>query len=422
MTSVVTSALLAASSAIGAETTCPPGEPCVVVTIVGDTDQVLEFSLADFDGAAAIRTNQTYDYRGSPSTNYPSLLPVRDLLDQLGTPPGAVSFVEVGASTAAPSSTLLGDDGDLDDPGPFSGGQIPSIYTVTGADGQRFGYTRGQRGGSDTNGDDTIVTTGDLKLTVHTTGKPLRPVVTASPQTQPTANLPVTFSVAVEDAPGLRYDWAFGDGTTLDDSSDATPTHQYLRSATATGQDSYVARVTVTGSDSSTGSSRPVTVTIGSPAPGTGEKPGTGSAPNADAPATGPDRSKGDTAGAAPSEKSGGTGNSAGAAAPQAPVSGDVPLASVPPETAAVGDGLVAVDGILLGTVDTAGQIVPAPEQVAAERTAAAARQAALQHRSPPWALVTGGLALTALLGFGALTETGWWRRLITRITRRPTA
>lgn len=426
------SALLVSSQAAGAGTTCPADEPCVTVTVVGETSQTTEeFSLADFDSATGVRTNQTYDYKGSPSANYPSLLPVRDLLDQLGTPPAAVSFIELGASTAAPGSVLTADNDDLDDPGPFKDGQVPAIYTVKGSDGQRFGYTRGQRSSDDSNGDDTISTSGNLILTVHIDGKPLRPVVTATPQSQTTTNKPVTFSVNVEQAPGRRYTWSFGDGTTLDDTTEATPAHQYTRT-TSTGQDSFTARVTVTGTDSSAGSSRPVTVTIGTATPGDGTRPGTGQDPSDDAPATGPNKSKGDRQGSKPSDTPGGTGSGTGdgasassgtpgRAAPdaQAPDAADAPQAAAVPEAQQQTDGLVSVDGILLGQIDSSGQVVPTAEQVAAARTAAAARQAASRRTDLSRGALLGLLALLGLVGAGAVSETPWWQQRVTQLVGR---
>lgn len=422
-------------SAVGAEP-CPSDEACVVVTVVGDGEPVTsEFSISDFERAPDIRERQSYSYRGSGSVLL-TVLPVRDLLEQLGTPSTAVTFVELDSSTAAPRSTLSTAAGDLDDPGPFDGGLLPAIYTANGSDGTRFGYTRGQRGSSDDNGADTIITPGDLLLTVHTKGRALTPVVTASPASQTTTNRPVTLGVDVEDAPGLRYDWSFGDGTTLKDSTDATPTHQYTRTTTA-GQDSFTASVTVSGSDSSIGSSRPVTITIGSPTIGDGTKPGTGSDAGADqgAPATGPDRSRGDTQGAKPSSGSGGTGSGspgtgsgagtgsgspapAGGAPQQAPEPGDTPLASDLPEAFIPSDGLVDVSGTLLGEVDATGRIVPTPEQqAAAERTAAAARESAA--RPYGWGPLVGVLGLLALVGLGALSETTWLRRRLEAVGRR---
>lgn len=419
MTMVMASALLAASSALGQDASCPSGESCVVVKVLGESSRTFEFSISNFDQAANVRTRQNYSYKGSGDVLL-TVLPVRDLLNQLGTPVADISFVELSSSTAAPRSNLVVADGDLDDPGPFAGGLLPAIYTANGTDGTRFGYTRGQRSASDDNGRDTIITASDLQITVHTTGKPLFPVVTASPSSQPTSNRPVTFSVDVENAPGARYTWDFGDGTTLEDSTEARPTHQYTRTTT-TGQDSFTARVTVTGDDSSTGSSRPITVTIGSPKPGTGSKPGTGESPDKGAPATGPETSKGDTQGSKPSKSPGGAGTGAtdtgSSGQPAAPRTDEVLTGSPQPELVQPNDGLIQVSGILLGQVDASGHVVQTPEQAAADRTAAAARQSAKQDFSMGPVLV--GLSLLALVGIGGLTETAWWRRRLDQIIGR---
>lgn len=419
MISVMASALLAAGSAAGQDTSCPAGESCVVITVLGSTTKTFEFSIADFDQANDVRTRQNYTYKGSGDVLL-TVLPVRDLLNQLGTPATNISYVELSSSTASPRSHLVVADGDLDDPGPFVGGLLPAIYTANGTDGTRFGYTRGQRSASDDNGRDTIITAANLQLTVHATGKPLYPVVTASPASQPTTNRPVKFAVNVETAPDLRYSWTFGDGTTLENSTDASPTHQYP-ARTSAGQDSYAARVTVTGGDSSAGTSRSVTVTVGAPKPGTGTKPGTGESPDPEAPAKGPGKSKGDTQGATPSPAKGGSGSGNGTGSDEgAPAPNEVVTGSPAPALALPSDGLTEVSGILLGRVDSAGTIAPTPEQISAARTAAAARQNARPtFDSGP---VVAAAGLVALIGIGALTETTWWRRrldqLIGRLTR----
>ena len=220
------STLPTAERALGAGDGCPAGQACVVVEVVGESPATHEFSIADLQRAPDVRTGQTYHYRSAPDVNFDAVLPVRDLLRQLGTPPSAVTFVELSATTSARASELVTADGDLDDPGPFAGGLLPAIYS----DGSSFGYTRGQRDAADHNERSTITTTGHLVLTVHTSGRPLHPVVTATPQTQPRSNQAVRLEAQVEEAPGLRYDWRFGDGTTLDGSTDARPTHQYRRS------------------------------------------------------------------------------------------------------------------------------------------------------------------------------------------------
>jgi PKD repeat protein len=289
-------ASLASSSGASAASACAPGEACVIANVVGSqtSEHIISFAQVRAGDVSALYATRARA-GGPTSSDTFSGLSVRDLIQlDVPLPTSAVTFVEI-TSPGYPTMTLS--QADLGDPGdagyPFPSGLLPAIFVD---DAQTLGYISPLRNAVDASDIQTGQAAGPVTLTIHTSGRLLAPVVTATPSTI-AAGKTVTFGVSFAQpaATALSYSWNFGAGADVPGLG-ATPSHTYANPGT------FLVSVTVTGADSSYGISKPVTVTVNKPPPATNPGGGATAKPTPK-PTTGPVTSSGSRGGGATSTK-----------------------------------------------------------------------------------------------------------------------
>ena len=391
---------------------CPSGQPCVVVQVLGDTGSdanPVVVTLADLANWTDVTDTQyfTRATSGGMATSEPFVaqgVSIRHLLQQLGVAPSSVTYTSIVGRTSY-RSLLSAQTHDFDDPTspdfPFQDGLLPVLWPIGSDDA--IGYLRPLRSDTDVNGPDFLETysEGELELTVHTSGTVLTPTITAQPRSV-RAGSAVAFTAAVEDPDAtetLSYTWSFGDGS---GGQDAQTTHRYTTPGT------YFAYVEVDGAHGSSGQSASVKITVlpgpstspprpptSTPAPGPSH--GTGGAHN---PTSGPVTGNGQHGGGAPQSSTpsesparGSATASGSPATSAAHSSGPAPAPS--PSGSRITGYLIAGFATTPGAASTAARNTPL--------TAPAARDGRLTRSVSGWLVAV--LAALALLAFGAHAE-----------------
>lgn len=400
---------LATSSTADAAEACLPTEACLVVQVVSTTDgttTVLEkryFTSSEITAwdQAQLVDQPAYYTRGPGGTlserpRPAEALPLRNLLASAAfeqDPLTKVKFSE-SAGTGVPTVLDQPDFGDPADPDyPFDDSLQPALYTTSTG---QIGYIRPLRGEDDVNSTDQFrIDPGEsATLTIHTTGKLLEPVVSAS-DTSVDTKATTTFTTTYAENPGTRvikWRWDFGDGSTLH-ASQKEPTHRYTTKGT------YPVFVQVRGANGSYGRSAPITMKVANP-PKPPASSGTGG-----------------------SGGIGGTGDLGGATGyipPYIPNDAPNPPSVVTPPTddlptTPVDDGLQQVEGfVLTGAGAEQGDSIPGT-QATAQPTQA--RELSTSRKIS--GAVVGALAVILLLGLGAEIETRWATTKLAHLRRR---
>lgn len=286
-------------------------------------------------------------------------------------------------------------------PYPFYDNLQPVVF-LSGSG--KLGFIRPLRDfDEDVNATDYFQVAGPLVLTVHTTGRLLAPSVASSKGTDLAIGAKTTFSVAYANKPRsrvLRTTWDFGDGSTKATKREK-PSKAYARKGT------YPVAVSVRTNDGSYGRSAPVEIKVAKPPK---------------APTSGP--GGGDGLGG-----SGGSGGSGGTLPPPFdPFEGDVDQPGMleeppfeqedPPTPLPVDEGLEPVEGYVLAGAEIAPGGTPETIPGTQNSTAPApATQTPVRQRVATWVVAT--LAVAALVGLGAASETRWFRTRLRHLRRR---
>ncbi|CAB4690802.1 MAG: hypothetical protein F2667_02100 [Actinobacteria bacterium] len=403
-------ASLVALAAPVAAATCPDGGPCVVVEVVGSVSETRTYSaqevvdLTDLVDAPYLLRDEAGVERSPDTRTWTSLQALVDAMAPLSH--DLVTYTEV---IDEQGTSLRLDEHALDDPGSngFEDALMPAV-SFSGSSGGQGGaitYLRPLRDDQDVNVSAQanrkgyFQTDAALRIVVHTSGRLLRPVVTATEVTRAgVAANTYDLTASVPDAPaGLTYDWALGDGDT---SSVAAPRHTY----DATDRSTYYVVLSVTGDDGSSGRSDPVAVEVSEPPPeeSPGPTPGGG---ESEGPDTGPTDSGGAHEG----------GSTGGAPAEGGPTLGGLSEVetggepSVVTPTPDAGPGPAPVAGRQVSGTLLIGLAAGAAPSVAPEDVAPSARASSPRTALPTWLLAVAGGVL--LLAAGALGESPAVRR-----------
>jgi PKD repeat protein len=400
---------LVTSSTAEAAEACLPSEACVIIQVVQTIDgstTVIEkraFNASEITAwdQSKLVDDPKYYTRGPGGTlserpRPAEALPLRNLLGSGEFTHDPLTNVKFSESNGTSVPTVL-DKPDFGDPAdsayPFDDSLQPALYvTSTG----QIGYIRPLRGADDINSTDQFrVDPGrSVTLTIHTTGKLLEPVVSASSTSVDTKDT-TTFSTTYAEKPGtrvIRWRWSFGDGSTLH-SSQEKPTHRYTTKGT------YPVFVQVRGANGSYGRSAPIQMKVAKP-----PKP----------PAT---------TGGGGGGTAGGTGGGGGYIPPyipNSPLTVDNPPSFDNPPTddqsaTPADDGLQQVEGfVLAGAGSGQGDTIPGTQD-----TSQPTKASELSTSRKISGAVIGGLAVILLLGLGAEIETRWASTRLAHLRRR---
>lgn len=267
----------------------------------------------------------------------------------------------------------------------------PPVVYESGAD---VGFIRPSIGDGDRNAADSFRTPGTLVVTLHS-GTPIGIKLSAS-DTKVEAGDTVDFTAVITHPSSLQPDigWSFGDGQRAVDVESVS--HRFKASGT------YYVVATAKDPDTGQGPSASVEIQVGEKKKGGPDRHGGGEDKHDDAPDTGTSEgSGGDLSGTGSGALTGPSGGSGGPLGPVAPVSPNPEPSDQRAQDPPSGE---QVRGQVLDDV----VVVPPAEQRQREAAAPTLRTGEERAGGPGLSgAALGGITVAALLGFGALAQTG---------------